>query len=230
MIDPWANEYENAKLAKRKQIRRMALEMAVATGRGHIGSSLSCVDILCDLFYGPFRFGVDHFILSKGHASLALYPILADVGYFELELLSKFGTPELPEHPTPIVPGIETTAGSLGHGLAIGCGIAIAQPNSNVYVLLGDGECQEGSIWEAARFAGERQVKNLFTIVDCNAYAATGPTNTQWLENAFAAFNTPNVRIEHTIKGAGISFMEATGWHHQQMTAEQVAQAREELK
>lgn len=218
---------------KSKWVRRTALEMAIKSGRGHLGSAFSCVDILANLFYGGiFRQGTDHFILSKGHASLALYPILADKGYFPMEELQHFAEPGalLTEHPTNKIPGIDTTAGSLGHGLAIGVGIALAKPDSNVYVLLGDGECDEGSIWEAVQFAGKHRILNLFPIVDANGYGATGKTESVPLEWVAIAMGMVHFKVEHTVKGAGVPFMEEAGWHHQQMNAEQIALAREALK
>lgn len=164
-------------------VRRQVLEMIVSARKGHIGGSLSCADILVALYHGGvLRFDAKHpnwlerdrFILSKGHSSEALYAVLADLGFFSIDALQDYGSPGsmLGGHVDNLIPGIEVSAGSLGHGLGIGVGFALCakmdQRNYLTYVLLGDGECYEGSIWEAAMLAAHHQLSNLIAIVDRN--------------------------------------------------------------
>lgn len=168
---------------KAKKIRRMILEMIVGAGKGHIGGALSCTDILTTLFYGPIlRFDPknpswadrDRFILSKGHSCAALYSVLADLGFFpqdELASACRNGS-MLGGHPDRNIPGVETDTGSLGHGLGIGSGLALSAKmdgkDFRTVVLMGDGECYEGSVWEAAQFSGNHRLDNLIAIVDRN--------------------------------------------------------------
>tara|TARA_Y100000310_G_scaffold178944_1_gene178914 strand:+ start:1669 stop:2502 length:834 start_codon:yes stop_codon:yes gene_type:complete len=173
------------------QLRQDVLNMCVRAGTGHVTSSLSCVDILAVLFCrGILRFDPqnpswpnrDRFILSKGQASPALYAILADLGYFpkdDLDLFAqecgKFGV-----HLQQNVPGAEITSGSLGIGLGIAAGIALAAKmdgkSYRVYCLIGDGEMHEGSIWETAMFAAHHKMDNLTVIIDRNSLCVTGRT------------------------------------------------------
>jgi transketolase len=169
-------------------IRRQTLRMCVSAGNGHIAPSLSCVEILAALYYGailrydphrPRWGGRDRFILSKGQAAAALYAILADRGFFpasELMNFTKNGS-RLGSHVESNVPGVEALTGSLGHGLPIAAGIALAgildKKKYVCFALLGDGECHEGSVWEAAMFAGQRKLHNLIAIVDNNGLSAT---------------------------------------------------------
>lgn len=168
---------------KAKWIRRTVLEMIISAGKGHIGGSFSCVEILIALYYGgvlrynpnnPNWDDRDRFIISKGQGCQSLYVILADLGYFPISELKTFcreGS-RLEGHPNKDIPGIDVTTGSLGHGLGIGAGLALrAKLDKKEYktiVLLGDGECYEGSIWEAAMFANHHQLNNLIAIVDRN--------------------------------------------------------------
>lgn len=168
---------------KAKTIRRMILEMIVGSGKGHIGGALSCTDILTTLYYGdilrldpknPAWPDRDRFILSKGHSCAALYAILADRGFFprdELASACKDGS-LLGGHPDRNIPGVEADTGSLGHGLGIGSGLALSGKmdgkDFKTIVLLGDGECYEGSVWEAAQFSGSQGLNNLLAIVDRN--------------------------------------------------------------
>jgi transketolase len=168
---------------KAREIRSAILEMIVAANKGHIGGALSCSDILVALYYGgglrvdpanPDWPGRDRFILSKGHSASALFAILADLGFFEKATLNTYcknGT-RLGGHPDRRVPGIETDTGSLGHGLGIGVGMALSAKmngeNHRVVVLLGDGECCEGSVWEALVFASHHQLENLTVVIDRN--------------------------------------------------------------
>lgn len=148
-----------------------------------VASSLSPVEVLVALYYGGLlKFdpanlnfeGRDRFIVSKGHGTISLYPILADVGYFKKEELARVGKPGsfLGEIPDPIIPGYETVNGSLGHGLGVASGIALAlkrkKRDETVFVLVGDGELYEGSVWEAAMFAGEHGLDNMVVILDNN--------------------------------------------------------------
>ena len=168
---------------KVKWLRREVLEMCGAAGTGHVSSAFSCVEIMVALYYGGIlRFDPanpdwderDHFIISKAHAAVAAFPILADLGFFSALELKRFNQKDglLSVHTTNNVPGVELTAGSLGHGLGIASGLALsAKMNNKLFVtlaLLGDGELYEGSTWEAAMFAGHHQLNNLFAIVDRN--------------------------------------------------------------
>lgn len=174
--------------AKAKWVRRQILETIVSANKGHIGGALSCADVLVALYYGGIlRFdakhpewdGRDRFILSKGHSCVALYAILADLGFFPVSELNSYCRTGscLGGHPDRNIPGIEADTGSLGHGLGIGAGLALAarldKKDYLTVVLLGDGECQEGSVWEAAMFAAHHQLGNLIAIVDRNRQGVT---------------------------------------------------------
>jgi len=173
------------------RLSRRIIEMTTAAGSGHPSSSLSIIDILCVLYFGgvmrydrsrpdwPDR---DRFILSKGHAVPALYAVLAEAGFFEeslLDTLRQMGSP-LEGHPNMrTLPGIEASTGSLGQGLSIGVGHALAarldKRDYFVYVLIGDGESQEGQVWEAAMAAAKFKLRNLTVILDHNNFQQTGP-------------------------------------------------------
>lgn len=173
---------------KANYIRNQILDMIASAGKGHIGGAFSCTDILVTLFYGGIiRFDPanknwserDRFILSKGHACAALYAILADLGYFPLSELLNYGQKGgmLRGHPDRKIPGIEVDTGSLGHGLGIAAGLALSakmdKKDYNTFVLLGDGECYEGSVWESAMFSAHHSLNNLVAIVDRNGLCAT---------------------------------------------------------
>ncbi|MDI9430188.1 MAG: transketolase [Planctomycetota bacterium] len=166
-----------------KRIRLRALEMALHAGAGHLGGSFSYADILVALYYGgllqhdpadPTWADRDRLILSKGHANNTLYVILADRGYFPPQELDRFCQPGsfLGNHCDKMVPGVETISGSLGHGLGTAAGLAwgarLSGRDYRVFCILGDGESQEGSIWEAAMFAPQRRLGNLVAILDRN--------------------------------------------------------------
>lgn len=168
---------------KSATIRKEMLEMCIDSGKGHVTSSMSCVDIFVALYYSgvmnirpadPEWSGRDRFILSKGQASPALYTVLADRGFFSKNDLKKFAKPDgkFAVHLQKDVPGVEVTAGSLGQGYGLAAGMALAakmnQELFSVYVVLGDGECYEGSIWETAMFAAHNRLNNLITIIDRN--------------------------------------------------------------
>lgn len=173
------------------EMRADIVKMICAAGSGHPGGSLSCTDILCSLYFGgvmeydandpecPSR---DRFILAKGHAAPALYAVLAQVGYIgrdELATLRKLGS-RLQGHPdSNQVPGVEVSTGSLGQGLSIACGVAcglrLQGSDAHVFALLGDGECEEGQVWEAAMFAAHKKLGNLVAIIDSNGLQIDGP-------------------------------------------------------
>lgn len=171
-------------------IRKSIIEMLVPKESHHIGCSLSIVEILTVLYFHILRIDPknpndknrDIFILSKGHAAAALYAALAQRGFFSQELLRKYDTNGglLPEHVTRVVPGVEVSTGSLGHGLPIGVGFALSnlemQKKNMVYVLMSDGELNEGSNWEAIMFAGFHKLGNLVVIIDANGVQGYGPT------------------------------------------------------
>jgi len=173
---------------KARWLRKTVLEMAVNAGAGHIAPSFSCIDILTALYYGgilevnpknPTWSGRDRFILSKGQAAVALYAVLADLGFFPIsELMTfTFQGSRLGGHTENTIPGVEAFTGSLGHGLSIAAGLALAaKMDRKKYItvaLLGDGECHEGSIWEASLFAGHHRLNNLVAIIDHNKLSAT---------------------------------------------------------
>jgi transketolase len=235
------------------KIRRKILEMIATSKSGHIASSFSIVEILLVLYFGILKINPlkpkdpdrDRFILSKAHGCAALYTVLAECGFFSSDILKTFcqfgsilgGHPEKGK-----VPGIEASAGSLGHGLSMGAGIALAAKrdfkNYRVFVLLSDGECNEGSIWEAVLFAAQYKLDNLIAIIDCNKFQASGrtdkiislePLTKKWESFGWKTVNVnghneikllstlnkvpfskgkPSVIIAHTIKGKGVSFME----------------------
>ena len=173
-------------------MRADIVRMIAEAGSGHPGGSLSCADILAALYFGgvlehdprnPQWEGRDRFILAKGHAAPALYAVLAQAGYFpreELATLRKLGS-RLQGHPdSNQVPGVEVSTGSLGQGLSIAAGAAaglrLDGAPQTVFALLGDGECQEGQVWEAAMFAAHRQLDNLVAVVDRNGLQIDGRT------------------------------------------------------
>ena len=172
------------------KIRRNIIEMLVPKESHHIGCSLSIVEILTSLYFKQMIIDLkkpndskrDIFILSKGHAAAALYATLAERGFFEKKILAQYDTEGglLPEHVTRVVPGIELSTGSLGHGLPVGVGFALAARNdkkkNHVYVVVSDGELDEGSSWEAILFAGHHKLSNLTVIVDYNKLQGFGTT------------------------------------------------------
>lgn len=193
---------------KARFLRQQAFEMVMNAGKGHLGGSLSCAEILVALYYGgilkfdakqPNWEGRDRFILSKGHANNALYVVLADLGFFpesELSLYTKEGG-ILGGHCDFRVPGVEITSGSLGHGLGIASGIALGNKldgkDNLTFVVVGDGESQEGSIWEAIMFAGHHELNKLIVFLDRNRLGSEEFTeNTARLEplaEKWKAFN-----------------------------------------
>lgn len=206
---------------KAAELRLAALETALCGKKGHIPPAYSWADVATALFYGgvlrlrpeePRWEGRDRFILSKGHACLTLYAALADKGFFPPEELSRFAGAGslLPGHPDTEIPGIEACSGSLGHGLGLGTGMALAgrldKAPWRVFVVLGDGECNEGSIWEAAMLAGHQKLHNLVAVVDRNRLGATDFTDNyltlEPLSERFRAFGWEAVDTDgHDISG-----------------------------
>ena len=220
----------------------------------HLGSCLSCVELLVQLYWQELRIDPlnpedpdrDRFLLSKGHGAPILFQVLAERGFYPLERLEDLGKPGsvFHEHPPKpgYIPGIEAATGSLGHGLPMALGMALAariqKRPTRSYALLSDGECNEGSIWEAAMLAAAQKVNTLTAIIDFNKWQATGrsqevmaldPLAAKWeafgwhaqeidghdfnaidqaLESARAETTRPSVIVAHTVKGKGISFME----------------------
>ena len=260
-----------------KKLRRHIVKMIHNAKSGHPGGSLSAIDMLTVLYTKVMRqfpdwdknpnfADRDRFVLSKGHASAAIYSILAHCGYFpEEDLLEyrKFGT-KLQGHPCcSKLKGIEVSTGSLGQGLSISCGMALGikldKKDSRVYVLMGDGELQEGSVWEAAMNAAHYNLNNITAIVDRNRLQIDGCTekvmavgdvakkfesfgwntveiNGHDIQEIYKALeesknsDKPTVIVANTIKGKGVSFMEnQAGWHGKCPNDEQLAQALAEL-
>lgn len=177
---------------KAAELRLEVIRMSHRAQSAHLASCLSCIDILTTAYWHvlnidpshPKAEGRDRFILSKGHAAMAIYAALAHRGFFPIDLLKTYGTDGgmLAEHPPAnMLPGIEAATGSLGHGLPIACGHALsARISSNsyrVFTLLSDGECNEGSVWESAMFAAAQKLDNLCVIVDYNKWQATARSN-----------------------------------------------------
>ena len=235
------------------ELRRMVVAALAGGRRGHLGSALSLIEILRVLYDDVLRVDPDEprwrlrdrCILSKGHGCLGLYAILADKGFFDRAELERFchfdallgGHPEAPR-----IPGVEASTGALGHGLSIAIGMALAarlqRRDSRVFVVLGDGELNEGAVWEAAMCAGKHRLSHLTAIVDYNKHQSYGPTSEvqeleplgdKWrsfgfsvreidghdviqLGDVFARLpfhpQRPSAVICHTVKGKGVSFAE----------------------
>ena len=251
--------------AKSKELRKIIFKAIYHAGGGHLASSLSIADLLVVLYFkflkvDPEKPGWDsrdRFILSKGHACAALYAILAQKGFFKRELLLSMCRKGsvLGGHPDMLkIPGVDASTGSLGHGFPYGVGIAFSgklnERDYKVYSILGDGECQEGSIWEAAIFAAQHGLDNMIAIVDYNKLQAMDfienigsldPLSEKWsafgwktteidghnMEEIETALNkipfkkgSPSLIIAHTTKGKGISFAENAPIWHYRMPDE----------
>ncbi|MDD5692656.1 MAG: transketolase [Candidatus Omnitrophica bacterium] len=243
---------------KAKEIRRLIIEMLARAGSGHPGGSLSATDLVTALYFNVLRFNPkdpqwpdrDRFHMSKGHCCPLWYAILAETGYFpkkELLTLRQLGS-ILQGHPDRGTPGIESASGSLGQGLSVALGMSLAakvdKKDYRVYVLLGDGESQEGNIWEAAMAAAHFSVDNLCAILDYNGFQIDGkvkdvmnlePLSAKWqafgwntieidghnmgeilsaYEKAKTVKSKPTIIIAHTVKGKGVSFMENVAGFH----------------
>ncbi|KQZ01897.1 transketolase [Pseudolabrys sp. Root1462] len=237
------------------ELRGEVIGMSHKTGSAHLASCLSCIDILTAAYWHalnidpakPTDDGRDRFILSKGHAAMAIYATLAHRGYFPRDLLETYTKDggKLAEHPPAnMLPGIEAATGSLGHGLPIANGHALSAKvkdkgaNYRVFALMSDGECNEGSVWEAAMFASAQKLANLCVIVDYNKWQATArsnetlqlsPLREKWESFGWDAYeidghdigavataladvpngsSKPVAFIANTVKGKGVSFME----------------------
>ena len=258
------------------QVRKNILEMAYEAGSSsaHIGGALSIVEIISSLFSYKMRIDKnnpnwedrDRFILSKGHACLAYYAALCEIGYILKDELKTFEKNETNLLGHPVINrklGIDFSNGSLGMGLSLGIGVAIAakkrKKNFNVYVILGDGECNEGSVWEAAMAAAHFELDNLNIIIDKNNFQQTGSNNeimkTESLKNKWNSFgwhttevdghnienlydclgdlnnNKPNAIVANTIKGKGFSFSENNNeWHHSVLSKSNYDKALKELE
>lgn len=161
------------------QLRLDLLDMIYASGSGHIGGSLSSLDILISLYHSDiYNFKKDHFILSAGHLACALYTVLASKKYFSKNLLSSYTDFDsiLQGHVSKDIPGVEYSSGSLGQGLSFAAGLALGDPKHTTICLTSDGEHQEGQIWEAAMFAKKYKLGNLINIVDHNGMQIDGST------------------------------------------------------
>lgn len=258
-----------------KEIRKDVVRMTYAAGTqgAHIGGSLSMCEIMAVLYHDVMNYQVtnpldenrDRFILSKGHGAIALYAALKSIGLISKEdlLTYKQDGSFVTAHPTFLPEkGMEFASGSLGQGLSIGVGVAIGlkkkEKTNKVYVLLGDGECDEGSVWEAVSSASHFKLSNIVCIIDKNQLQYDGPTtdilNMESLKDKFSAFgwdaidinghdckqlrdafhtqhDKPLAIICHTVKGKGVSFIENNyRWHNSSLTEAQFNQAMEELE
>jgi transketolase len=257
-----------------RQLRIDSIRCSTAAGSGHPTSSLSAADLIAVLLAGHLRYDFgkpdnpanDHLIFSKGHASPLVYAMFKAAGAIndgELLTFRRFGS-RLEGHPTPILPWVDVATGSLGQGLPIGVGVALAgkrvlEAPYHVWVLVGDSETAEGSIWEAFDRAGHEELANLTAIVDVNRLGQRGPTELEWDMGAYAArvrafgvdpividghdlaeiddalarartATRPTAVLGRTIKGKGVSFLEnKEGWHGKALDPEQAKQALAEL-
>ena len=257
-----------------RQVRRDIIEMTANAGSGHPGGSLSAVELLTSVFYNHMRVDPknpddpdrDRFVLSKGHAAPCYYGVLAEMGFISRDEFTNFRQLHsiLQGHPDcKKVPGVDASTGSLGQGCSIAVGMALGAKiqgkDTKVYALLGDGECQEGQIWEAFMAAAHHKLDNLTVIIDNNGLQIDG-TNDEVMslgdlpaklrafgfevfeidghdldaiEAALSApvCGKPKCILAHTVKGKGVSFMEnQVGWHGKAPNAEQRQQALQELE
>ena len=255
-------------VVKAKEIRRLIIQMLAKAGSGHPGGSLSAADLITALYYNVLNFKSndpqwpdrDRFHMSKGHCCPLWYAVLAKTGYFAQEklfTLRQLGS-ILQGHPDRKTPGVESASGSLGQGLSIALGMSLAlkidKKDSRVYCLLGDGEVQEGSIWEAAMAAGHFGCDNICAILDSNGCQIDGkcedimglePLAAKWqafgwhtieinghdMQQILAAYaqaktikNKPTIIIARTVKGKGVSFMEGVVAFHGKAPTQEEAQ------
>ena len=259
--------------ARARAVRARVLRMAHAGKTPHVASALSCVDLLVALYFSVLRIDPakpgaenrDRLLLSKGHGCMAQYGALAERGFFPESVLDEYARDggRLAEHPSPhCVPGIEAATGSLGHGLSLGAGLALAAKlrgaSYRVFVVLSDGECYEGSVWEAALFAPAQRLDGLIAIVDYNGWSAMGRTDLamnpfaeKWRAfgwsvkeidgNDLAAVASvlsalpfepgrPSAVIARTVKGKGVSFMENDlEWHYRPPNEDDLRRALREI-
>jgi transketolase len=240
------------------RIRSHVVDMCAGPEGGHLGGAFSCADVLAALYFSVLNVDPlrpddpdrDRFLLSKGHAAVGLYATLAERGFFPVGELAGYGRPgsRLMGHPVRAVPGVEMPTGSLGHGLALGCGFALAARyagrDSRTFVLLGDGELQEGSVWEAAIAAASLRLDRLVAVVDRNGLQLTGSTDgiapmeplaDRWRSFGWAVRDVdghdpdrladhlgaapwepgkPSVLIARTVKGHGLPFLAGRSASH----------------
>ncbi|MBI2278854.1 MAG: transketolase [Candidatus Brennerbacteria bacterium] len=258
-----------------RTVRQLVLDMVTQSKSAHLGSSFSVVDILVALYFNAMRVFLknpkhpnrDRLLLSKGHAGAALYAVLGVREFFNVKLLKKYlrnGTALAGHASQAAVPGVELFTGSLGHGLPIGTGMAFAgkldKKSYRVFVVMSDGECDEGSNWEAILFAGHHQLDNLVAVVDYNKWQSFGRTKDildlepfakKWrdfgwnvkecnghdfkaLTKAFAkipfAKGKPSVLIAHTVKGRGLPYENELRSHYNSPTEEEYRLAKERIK
>ena len=227
-----------------KSVRKSIFKFKTMDGIGHLHSSLSPVDVLVSLFYDEetnFNHEEDLVIFGKAHGSPSIYPILADLGYFPKDELDKYCRPGgiLRLHSDSSIPGCHFVGGSLGNGIGYASGVAMANRDKNIYVIMGDAELYEGSVWESLMFINHHNLKNLRIIVDRNGLGTIGDTEKMLklnpLDEKFKSFvgsakcidghsydelrevfseDSPQVIIANTIKGKGVSYMEGKWKYH----------------
>jgi transketolase len=266
-----ANTFDAAKSQERCNVyRKQILDMSQKVAALHIAPAFSCLEITDVIYHGLMRRdaqggSLDQFVMSKGHGCLSQYVILADLGILSADDIERYCTPEgrLGGHPDYGVPGIEASTGSLGHGLAMAAGMAHANrlrgQDGRIYCLVGDGEMQEGSSWEAVMMAPNLGLENLVVFLDFNDFQGLGRTTethpnflpmTDKVESfgweaaevdghdsdaVFAAIDgreggRPLFVVCHTIKGKGVSYMENVPiWHYRSPSPEEYVQAMSEL-
>jgi transketolase len=246
------------------KIRKLILKIANSSQCSHIGSNLSIVDILTVLYVKFLKIKKNSFILSKGHACLAQYCVLKELGFITDKTLNTFGKNGtiLMSHSSHKVPGINLSTGSLGHGLPVATGIALAnkinKKKSKMFVLLSDGELDEGSNWESILFSSHHKLDNLVIIIDYNKLQSTNSVkntlNLEPLDKKFESFgckvltvnghncekifkalnsksSKPLVVIANTVKGKGVSFMEnSVLWHYKSLDSEDYKRALKIIK
>ena len=256
-----------------REIKSICLQLSHAKQTAHLASALSAADIIACIFANHLKIDIsgvrpvlnDKFLLSKGHSASALYAALFHKELITKEELWSYADPGsvFEEHPNHKIPGVDFPTGSLGHGLPLACGMALGNKikkyEAYTYVLMSDGECNEGTVWESAIFARAKNLGRLIALVDHNKFQATGPTTESFgsisIASAFRGFewhvqevdganheqldqalntakinDSPSVIVCHTKKGAGISFMEGdNNWHYKAPTSEELNLALGEL-
>ena len=259
-----------------KELRRRIIKTSYSAKIPHIGSCLSCLELLIYIYWEELKIDIknpiepdrDRFILSKGHGAPALFQVLAERGFYPLSKLDDFGKAGsvFHEHPPKpgYIPGVEAATGSLGHGFPMALGMSLSgkikKKDFKTTALLSDGECNEGSIWEAALLASAKKLNKLTIFIDYNKWQATGrsqeimslePLQEKWssfgwdtieidghnfeeIENSLKVLEQgkkPSAIIAHTIKGKGISFMEDNNnWHYRIPNEDELQSALKELE
>jgi transketolase len=257
-----------------REVRFKLIEMSHRAETAHLAGALSCVDVLVSIYWTALRIDPlcpqnldrDRLVFSKGHAVSALYAVLAKRGFFPEKDLEMYNREDgyLPEQPSPgCAPGVEWATGSLGHGLGVGLGMALAAQiqnrDSKTFVVMSDGECQEGSVWEAAMLAPRLKLGGLTVFIDFNQWQATArsnevmamePLREKWESFGWKSYEVdghdcrkiievmhanhgkdqPVAIVARTIKGKGVSFIEDdNNWHYRSPSLEEVEKARQEL-